>query len=77
MIAKKITVEDVRRIGTNCSIIVELPSYAACISAKNTVYYTKKAYPRPDGLDYYCRINGKTITIGTAERGSFTRKTKF
>lgn len=74
MKASKIQVSDIRSIGTGGSITVELPSYLACISAKNTVGYVKKAYPRDDGNVYYCRINGSTITIGVAEPERVNRR---
>ena len=50
MKASKIQVSDIRSIGVGGSITVELPNYLACVSAKNTVGYVKKAYPRADGL---------------------------
>lgn len=74
MKASKIQVSDIRAIGIGGSITVELPSYLACISAKNTVGYVKKAYPRNDGYVYYCRINGNTITIGVAEADKVNRR---
>lgn len=74
MKASKIQVSDIRSIGTGGSITVELPSYLACVSAKNTVGYVKKAYPREDGNVYYCRINGNTITVGVAEADKISRK---
>lgn len=74
MKASKIQVSDIRGIGTGGSITVELPSYLACVSAKNTVGYVKKAYPRDDGNVYYCRINGSTITIGAAEPEKVNRR---
>lgn len=76
MKASKIQVSDIRSIGTGGSITVELPSYLACVSAKNTVGYVKKAYPREDGNIYYCRINGNTITVGVAEADKISRKKK-
>ena len=74
MKASKIQVSDIRNIGAGGSITVELPSYLACISAKNTVSYVKKAYPRTDGNVYYCRIDGSTITIGVAEPDKINRR---
>lgn len=64
MTDKKIRVKDIRSIGADGTLTVELPSYLACLSAKNTVQYVGKAYPRPDGQSYYCKIKGTTITIG-------------
>lgn len=63
MVADKISVDDVRRIGRDGSLSVRLPSYAACVSAKNIVGYVKKAYPRDDGLTYTCSIDCETNTI--------------
>ena len=74
MKASKIRVSDIRNIGVGGSITVELPNYLACVSAKNTVGYVKKAYPRKDGNVYYCRINGFTITIGLADADKVDRK---
>ena len=64
MTDKKIRVNDIRSIGTDGKLTVELPNYLACLSAKNTVQYVKKAYPRTDGQSYWCKIKGNTITIG-------------
>ena len=63
MVADKIGVDDVKRIGKDGSLSVRLPSYAACVSAKNIVTYVKKAYPREDGLTYTCSIDCATNTI--------------
>lgn len=70
MKAEKVTVNDIKAIGTNGSITIELPNYLTCVSAKNMVGYVKKAYPREDGLTYYTSIRGNTITIGTKEKAS-------
>lgn len=74
MKASKIQVSDIRGIGSGGSITVELPTYLACVSAKNTVGYVKKAYPRADGNVYYCRINGTTITIGVTKPEKTNRR---
>lgn len=63
MVADKISVDDIKRIGRDGSLSVRLPSYAACVSAKNIVTYVKKAYPREDGLTYTCSIDCDTNTI--------------
>ena len=63
MVADKISVDDIKRIGREGSLSVRLPSYAACVSAKNIVTYVKKAYPREDGLTYTCSIDCDTNTI--------------
>ena len=65
MRTNKIKVEDIKAIGPNSSIVVELPNYLSCISAKNLVGYVKKAYPRDDGMKYFTSIDGNVITIGT------------
>jgi hypothetical protein len=72
MVADKISVDDIKRIGREGSLSVRLPSYAACVSAKNIVTYVKKAYPREDGLTYTCSIDcdTNTIVIKTIEKKS-------
>ena len=72
MVADKISVDDIKRIGRDGSLSVSLPSYAACVSAKNIVTYVKKAYPREDGLTYTCSIDcdTNTIVIKTIEKKS-------
>ena len=72
MVADKISVDDIKRIGREGSLSVRLPSYAACVSAKNIVTYVKKAYPREDGLTYTCSIDcdTNTIVIMTIEKKS-------
>lgn len=72
MVADKISVDDIKRIGRDGSLSVRLPSYAACVSAKNIVTYVKKAYPREDGLTYTCSIDcdTNTIVIKTIEKKS-------
>jgi hypothetical protein len=74
MKADKVQVSDIKSIGVGGYITVELPNYLACISAKNTVGYVKKAYPRTDNNVYYCRINGSTITIGLADKSKVNRR---
>ena len=70
MVADKIGVDDVRRIGKDGSLSVQLPNYKACVSAKNLVSYVKKAYPREDGLTYTRSVDcvTNTITIKTIEK---------
>ena len=72
MVADKISVDDIKRIGRDGSLSVRLPSYAACVSAKNIVTYVNKAYPREDGLTYTCSIDcdTNTIVIKTIEKKS-------
>lgn len=74
MKANKVHVEDIRALGSYGMITVELPSNKACRSAANVVDYIRKTYPRKDGLGYWTRINGNTITIGTANTDRITRK---
>lgn len=74
MKANKVKVEDIRAIGSYGTITVELPSYTHCRTAANVVNYVRKAYPRNDGLSYYSRITGHTITIGTADTDRIHRK---
>lgn len=73
MKASKIQVPDITELGANGTLTVELLDYRACISAKNTVGYVKKMYPRKDGYEYFCRINGNVITIGTARPETLKR----
>ena len=70
MKADKITVEDVRGIGTFGQLKVTLPNYLATVSARNIVSYVRKAYRREDGLDYATSTDVKTntITISTVNR---------
>lgn len=70
MKAEKITVEDIRGIGTYGRLIVQLPSFLATVSARNLVSYVRKAYTRADGLDYATSTDVKTntITISTIDK---------
>lgn len=70
MKANRITVEDIKGIGTYGKLSVELPSYLAAISAKNLVYYVNKAYKRDDGLRYSTAIDlaTNTLTISTVDK---------
>lgn len=63
MFAEKISTNDIQGIGKYGTLIVTLPDYKACMSAKNLVTYTKNMYPREDGLTYSCSINRDTCTI--------------
>lgn len=63
MITEKISTNDIQRIGTNGTLEVTLPNYGACIAAKNLVSYTKKRYPREDGMTYTCSVDSDTCTI--------------
>lgn len=70
MKANKITVDDIRGIGTYGKLKVELPSYLATVSARNLVSYVRKAYKREDGLDYATTtdVTTNTITISTVDK---------
>ena len=70
MKANRITVDDVRGIGTFGQLKVTLPTYLATVSARNIVSYVRKAYKREDGLDYKTSTDAKTntITISTVDR---------
>jgi hypothetical protein len=63
MVADKISTNDIQGIGKNGMLVVTLPDYKACMSAKNLVTYTKNMYPREDGMTYTCSINRETSTI--------------
>lgn len=64
-----VKVEDIRNIALGGKLIAELPSYNACISAKNQVSYVRKAYPLPKGQVYKASINAEKniITISVEE----------
>ena len=70
MKANKITVDDIRGIGTFGQLKVELPDFLATVSARNLVSYVRKAYKRDDGLDYATStdVTTNTITISTIKR---------
>lgn len=68
MQADKITVNDICGIGKGGNITVTLPSYKACIAAKNLVAYVQRVYAHEiTGYSYYTRIRGNVIVIGLAE----------
>lgn len=50
-------------MGAYGTLVLTMPNYKACMSAKNLVTYTKNMYPREDGLTYTCSINRDTNTI--------------
>jgi hypothetical protein len=70
MVAEKISTEDIQRIGRYGELKVTLPDYAACMSAKSIVTYTKNMYPREDGLTYKVAVDRETntITITTVDK---------
>lgn len=63
MVASKISVEDIKNIGYGGKLKVELPDYAACVSAKNLVSHVRKMHPREDGKYYFCSVDSKTNTV--------------
>ena len=63
MIASKVGTEDINSIGAYGKLVVTLPDYAACESAKNLVTRAKARHPRPDGLTYTTSVDKKTNTI--------------
>lgn len=63
MVSSKVTIEDIRNIGYGGKLIVRLPDYAACVSAKNLVSHVRKMYPREDGKYYFCSVDSKTNTV--------------
>ncbi len=67
MKANNVTAEDIKNIGVDGQLVVELPNYLACVAAKGAVTYVKKAYPRDDGNVYYTFLKGNTITIGLTD----------
>lgn len=70
MVSDKISTNDIQNIGKYGMLVVRLPDYKACMSAKNLVTYTKNMYPREDGLTYTCSINRdeNVITIRTIDK---------
>lgn len=70
MKTEKITVDDIRGIGTYGQLVVKMPSYLATVSARNLVHYVRKAYTREDGLGYATSTDTKTntITIKTVDK---------
>lgn len=63
MVSSKVTIEDIRNIGYGGKLKVELPDYAACVSAKSLVYHVRRRYPREDGKYYSCSIDSKKNTV--------------
>ena len=63
MVSDKVSTSDIRNIGSYGSLVVTLPNYKSCMSAKNLVTYTKNMYPREDGLTYTMSIDRDTNTI--------------
>lgn len=67
MKTNKITAKDIRELGAYGTLTALLPSYRHCRTVCNVVNYVRKSYPRADGLGYWTRINGTTITIGVGD----------
>ncbi len=63
MIATKVTVEDIRAIGSNQKLRVTLPDFGACVATRNLVSYVRNRYKREDGLTYITSTDRKTNTI--------------
>lgn len=63
MVAERISCEDIKTIGKYGLLKVTLPTYRACVSAKNLVTHVKSMYPREDGLTYSTSIDKSTNTI--------------
>lgn len=78
MVAERISCEDIKTIGKYGLLKVTLPTYRACVSAKNLVTHVKSMYPREDGLTYSTSIDKSTntITIKTIERTLVSAKHK-
>ena len=66
--AKKLSVEDIRGIGTNGCLTVELPDYMACRSAVALTSYVRKAYKREDGQTYSTKIVENVVTIKAVDK---------
>lgn len=78
MIANKVGTKDINAIGSYGKLVVTLPDYAACESAKNLANRAKTRHPRPDGLVYSTHIDKKTntITIETVRPEDVKRRKK-
>lgn len=76
MVTDKISTTDIQRIGKYGTLVLTMPDYKACMSAKNLVTYTKNMYPREDGCTYSCSIdrNKNTITIKVVDKPSQARE---
>lgn len=62
MIAKTITVEDLRNL-VGRKLVVQMPDYKATVSARNVVSYVRKAYPLPAEYDYETSTDTETNTF--------------
>lgn len=62
MIAKTITVEDLRNL-VGRKLVVQMPDYKATVSARNVVSYVRRAYPLPAEYDYETSTDTLTNTF--------------
>ncbi len=76
MIAEKISIYDIMGIGQGGTLSVTLPSYVACVSARNLVQYVRNAYPREDGWTYNTTTDKETCTITIRVEKDSQRKHK-
>lgn len=80
MIASKITIEDIKAIGTGQRLRITLPDFGACVTTRNLVAYVRNRYPREDGMTYLTSTDRSTNTIEifTAKKMRYgkTRKDK-
>lgn len=63
MIATKVTVEDIKAIGSNNTLRVTLPDFGTCVTTRNLVAYVRNRYKRDDGLTYITSTDRSTNTI--------------
>jgi hypothetical protein len=78
MVSSKVSTSDINNIGSFGKLVVTLPDYAACETAKNLVTRAKSRYPRQDGLTYTTSIDKatNTITIEVVRPEDVNRKNK-
>lgn len=78
MVSSKVSTSDIKNIGSYGKLVVTLPDYAACETAKNLVTRAKSRYPRQDGLTYTTSIDKatNTITIEVVRPEDVNRKNK-
>lgn len=63
MKAQKISVRDIKGMGAHGTLSVELPTLAACYSARALMNYTRYMYPRTDGFVYTMNIDKENTTV--------------
>lgn len=78
MVSSKVSTSDIKNIGSFGKLVVTLPDYAACETAKNLVTRAKSRHPRQDGLTYTTSIDKatNTITIEVVRPEDVNRKNK-